>query len=425
MKKIILLVIGLYLIINQGCEVVPFKDFDVASYTFDPNPFPLNPKWGKQVEQHQLPTPSLSCPINSDNPTDWTSSSKYPNCTKVPVYYNSGTWCGPHANFMPVTYTGVVTWEGHSNSVWDDDDYYMGVERNDSALYTSVRDQIHIEFNSDETVDNWDDTHTWWDDFHHNAVDDNDEHAHSMIDGDSVIIIGLLGLDVPHDGFAELHPVFAMFVHLQNDNPQLSNWAFFVRNWGDEGFCGGYQENLYKQTIKINIPNAVNCITNNIWEGAENEDNLSSMGVSIQPSNGGMLLTFNLLQPEKQSWFVGDLSFKTNTSVVGIKTIINRNAFNETEKNPYTNLEEKINRLSDSSKKQLYAGIYNLIPKMKPVQVKPSILTTPTKLEDAYNKTPVQVKNTNLVRQVKDTAQLLLQAKKIEFAKKYFEQRSE
>jgi hypothetical protein len=62
---------------------------------------------------------------------------------------------------------------------------------------------------------------------------------------------------------------------------------------------------------------------------------------------------------------------------------------------------------------------------MKPVQVKPSILTTPTKLEDAYNKTPVQVKNTNLVRQVKDTAQLLLQAKKIEFAKKYFEQRSE
>jgi hypothetical protein len=33
------------------------------------------------------------------------------------------------------------------------------------------------------------------------------------------------------------------------------------------------------------------------------------MGVSVQPNGDGMLLTFTLLPPSKQSWFVGDLTF--------------------------------------------------------------------------------------------------------------------
>ena len=67
------------------------------------------------------------------------------------------------------------------------------------------------------TVDYWDDTNTWWDDFHHNYVDNNDEAAHGHIDGKFAIIVGLLGLDSQHGVHSELHPVYAMFVHVQDE----------------------------------------------------------------------------------------------------------------------------------------------------------------------------------------------------------------
>jgi hypothetical protein len=35
----------------------------------------------------------------------------------------------------------------------------------------------------------------------------------------------------------------------------------------------------------------------------------SPLGVTVQPSDDGMLLPFDLLPAEKQSWFVGDLTF--------------------------------------------------------------------------------------------------------------------
>ena len=73
MKKLfLLLTIAGFLLLCHGCDVTPFKDFDVGTNTFDPNPFPLNPKWGKQIEHNTLPSPAQSCPIesDSDNPDD-------------------------------------------------------------------------------------------------------------------------------------------------------------------------------------------------------------------------------------------------------------------------------------------------------------------------------------------------------------------
>jgi hypothetical protein len=90
---------------------------------------------------------------------------------------------------MPITYQGQVAWEGHSNSVYDDDDYYGMITRPDRAIYTTARNYIHWEFNSEETVDNWDETSTWWNLFHHNAVDNNDNDAKAHMDNDQAIII--------------------------------------------------------------------------------------------------------------------------------------------------------------------------------------------------------------------------------------------
>src|SRR5262249_8363069 len=151
---------------------------------------------------------------------------------------NSSVGCFGHWNWFPVEYDGAtVTWGGHSNSFYDDDDYYMEVKRGDRSLETSTRDGLHIEFDSDQTVDYWDDTNTWWDDFQHNYVDQGDQAASGRIDGKDAIVIGLLGLDSQHDVHSELNPVYAMFVHVQDD-PADDRWAFFVKNWGNEGYCG-------------------------------------------------------------------------------------------------------------------------------------------------------------------------------------------
>jgi hypothetical protein len=446
MKRLfLLLTIPGLLLLSYGCVVGPFKDFDVGTNTFDANVFPLNPKWGQQIEHNTLPNPAISCPIesDSDNPDDWTKSPQYPNCTSYPVTFNGGLFCGPHVNFMPVTYEGIVTWDDHSSSLLDDD-YTLNVARNDAALYSTANNRVHIEFNSDETVDNWDDTHTWWDNFHHNAVDhvsiinskpihDGNAHAAAMIDGSSVIVTGLLNLDALHRGKTELHPVYAMFVHLKGNDLLKSSGAFFARNWGDEGFCGSDQQNLYtrEQKIKVKIPNAVSYISSNIWHGAQNEDDLSPMNVTIEPSGNGMLLTFTLLSPEKQSWFAGDIKFTTRppvstegASIATPAAVRNRNNTHDNDMSPNPDLEARISRLPESSRKELYEQLRNLVPRKKPVQVQPTIITEPKNLDETYHKSPVIViDDRGLVRPKADSAGKLNQQNKIEFVKKYLADR--
>jgi hypothetical protein len=55
--------------------------------------------------------------------------------------------------------------------------------------------------------------------------------------GAFAIVTGLVGLDCEHDCGSELHPVWALAMNVQ---PSADDdlWVFFVRNWGNEGFCG-------------------------------------------------------------------------------------------------------------------------------------------------------------------------------------------
>jgi len=423
----------------RGPRHIPLKDFDVGTSTFDVNGFPLNPKWGAQIEHNLIPDPKVSCPVesDSDNPDDWTNSPQYPLCTTVPVTFNGGIWCGPHVNFMPVTYEGIVRWDDHS-SAFLDDDYTLNVTRDDAALYSAAGSQVHIEFNSDETVDNWDDTHTWWDNFHHNAVDQSKAQASAMIDGKSVIVIGLLNLDTLHGaqgaGKTELHPVYAMFVPYVKSNEIeafKSSWAFFVRNWGDQGFCGSDDQGLYSREMKVFIPYAESLTSNNVWYGAQNDDQLSAMKVSIQPYGGGMLLTFILLPPEKQSWFVGDLTFRIRPVIAGDArtpapaTGRNQNTTNDDNDEKadpaFQALQARIDRLPESSKKELNTQLRNLIPKKKSFPVKVTLISEPAKVEERHLRSPVKViPSPHLVRATGNVATAILnRQKRIEFVKKY------
>lgn len=428
-KKLFVFTLGIMCLVASGCQPRHFKDFDVGSLTFDPNVFPLNPKWGKQIEQNTLPNPAQSCPIesDSDNPDDWTKSSQFPNCMTDPPTFNGALFCGPHVNLVPVAYEGTVKWDDHSSSLLDDD-YTLNVFRDDQALYSTAASDVHIEFDSDETVDNWDDTHTWWDNFHHNAVDDSKAAASAMIDGSFVKVIGLLNLDALHRGKTELHPVYSMFVKVKGADSTQSSWAFFVRNWGDQGFCGDDDQPLStrQQLIKVLIPNVAGLTSNNIWEGAQNDDNLSPMSVTVQPSGNDVLLIFNLLSPGKQSWFVGDISFVARQPVVignpasggTIPSALQPEG--DPDKGPDAELQARIDRLPKAEKDRLYAQMKNLIPRKKAFQVKPVLMTEQAKLEEESHKSPVRVAiKRELDRPLNPSTAKVNRQKRVEFAKKY------
>jgi hypothetical protein len=61
--------------------------------------------------------------------------------------------------------------------------------------------------------------------------------------GRTAVVTGLLGIDSVHEGWTELHPVYAMAMRVPNsqvrrpEDPNTESWAYFVRNWGNEGFC--------------------------------------------------------------------------------------------------------------------------------------------------------------------------------------------
>jgi hypothetical protein len=175
-------------------------------------------------------------------------------------------------------------------------------------------------------VDQWDNTDSWWKKFK-KGVDDGQANP-MTINGGFAIVIGLLGLDTytgpGHEGkhgTTELHPVYAMFVRTElNHRSRTHKWAFFVRNLGNEGYCGANDMKLPSpgdgrghRVIKVQISDAARVSARNAWNGARGDAStaeLREMTMIEQPNDRGMELTFILLVPEKQSWIVGDITFE-------------------------------------------------------------------------------------------------------------------
>src|SRR5207248_377252 len=145
---------------------------------------------------------------------------------------------------------------------FDDDDYEIDIFRDDDhALYTGRRGLlgrgpgIEIEFDSDETVDNYDDS-PWWHKFHHH-VDNPDEgpgFAGSEINGSKAIIIAPADLDGSHGYSPELHPAY-LFMARYFPIAGEEHWVFFARNWGKKGYCADLHHNLRTQDMYALISN--------------------------------------------------------------------------------------------------------------------------------------------------------------------------
>jgi hypothetical protein len=286
---------------------------------WDDNNFLRNPVWRwAKAENGQIPDLCGFCPCDSDQPADW---NRMLTCTTQSVFSDSSFWCGYHMNWFPVEYEGFLEWGGKS-PWYDDEDYFLAIHRdrgsiNDHALETTARPGVHIEFDSRETVDHFDDTNTWWDGFHHNSVDNSDDAARQAINDKFAMVIGLLGIDSQHDAHSEIHPVYGMFVKLPGSQANQDRWGFFVRNFGNEGFCGT-DDPIPNNQILVRIPGLSSIAAlnrgvlagENVWQFSDNDiDQCADTQWSHEATpDGGLLLTFNLSDPGKKCGFVGDLT---------------------------------------------------------------------------------------------------------------------
>jgi hypothetical protein len=220
--------------------------FDLVWDSVDPNDIPLNPRWGAQASGHeQFPNPATDCPHGFGPPcTNQGTSVDTPENFNAALCATEGNDIHGHVNWMPATYTGSISWVDHQDwTQLGDDDYNMLLDTPGNAGVTAGNGskQLELEYDSDETIDHF--STSWWSAFH-SAVDNSKAAAGALVDRHQAIVTGLAGLDCEHSCHTELHPVWAMAIHLRDD-PTDDQWAIFVRNWGNEGFCSREQHDLY------------------------------------------------------------------------------------------------------------------------------------------------------------------------------------
>jgi hypothetical protein len=158
---------------------------------------------------------------------------------------------------------------------------------------------------------NWEKLGGWWGKFSRMK---NIAQCRELNGGSYAYITGMLGLDCEHEAGSEIHPVYSILIHLE-DNPDADKWAFFVRNFGDEGECGREQVQLHGK--KPNEPILLLIPKENLKEFKLTEYNvfapkncMKNMHWNYQKVDEGVLFSFQLDHPDSQSCFVGDLTFK-------------------------------------------------------------------------------------------------------------------
>lgn len=253
----------------------------------------------------------------------------------------SDTFVG-HVNWFPVTVEGKAGWGDHG----EDDDYTFTfpdeqcdrASGNLSGNRLSVNDRcnLHVEFDSDETIDQF--KHEEWGALR-DAVDAwtdakgellfckllppaqspcsssritqaeemfaTRKQAVTTLFNGHTILTGMFGLDGEHDLKAELHPLYAMATRRENreNGPDDEAWLMFVRNRGDEGFCSSQLWDAGFEDYTFRLPWRVGTTSVDVnWSKThfDGTDGTSGPTVAVIPPAGlpgrraGVYVTFHL-----------------------------------------------------------------------------------------------------------------------------------
>jgi len=347
----------------------------IPVHGFDDNLFPLNPEWAYTIECAGATSPSSTCrtgppPPDANRlchlfvgqaPDLGTDPNHYLGprpCSRQPVSVDgpggpktAAHWACPrgrepyasfhgHINWEPATYEGTLEWDSHSNP-GTDDDYSLNLLTDGGAGATAAAPAgVHIEFDSDETIDHFD-GNPWWKQFHHDVDESESLIADGLqslvgvlpderdVNGHRAVVTGEAGLDTAHDPALELHPVYAMAIQTNRKAAVAGGtdkWALFARSWGNEGFCSHEKHPLPKPgplTVRIPWQNGATGVLAGIQADPARQVQITKYDLSsdISPSGQmtsrvlpgeGVLLTFDLSQPastEPRYWGTVDLKW--------------------------------------------------------------------------------------------------------------------
>jgi hypothetical protein len=314
----------------------PADPLDLRWGGVDMNGVPVNPHWAWQEAANltaALPTDlgKFGCYLVYHDTTFG------PPCTTQGPTFDMATTCGfgdgplgGHVNWGAATYQGRIRWKDKSTP-WSDDDYNFQLFPLTDAyaptlagLTVANNGRVGLEFDSDETVDHW--NSPWWSTFHE-AVDADVALANALggqptwprtsklVLDKFAIVTGLFGIDAAHTPATESHPVWLMAIDIgaQQGGPDDDYWAFFARNWGDEGWCGSQDHTVtFNQNVaSILIP----------WRPGASDVSVDFKDTSIYGKNSGeswasyqpgygVLLTEHLQDPAFHGWLEGEIHLK-------------------------------------------------------------------------------------------------------------------
>jgi len=309
--------------------------WDLEFPQFDDNGMPLNPNWHSNVAKAGFPDPGAcrwpwqdggakNCTIQITN-TDYDVNAGYSFWNPIKVQecascsvcqsFSTNEGFGGHANWTAATYTGTVFWESKAAPGLDDE-YSVNLVTPNAAGATAARpDGVHVEFDSDETIDTLTN-----DDFQipfflqfRSAVDSGDSQAHDFLDGKDMIASGLIGVDFAHTPGGESHPAWSVAIHA-NQDPADDTWAFFVRNWGDEGYCSesqhyiSYLDGIYMLRIPWPAGATSGFVNGNTI--SKTDSGITMDDPIFDPATRTVIMTFrNLPDPTKHGLIGGELHF--------------------------------------------------------------------------------------------------------------------
>jgi hypothetical protein len=311
----------------------------------DDNGLPLNPNWLFTLQHPVTPAPPGSppslpfnqqglqphfrpiCKAAFSEPKLWqyevNKAVLAQICTSMPVTFDANPqglicpgdpWPG-HVNFAIATYQGQLAW-GDFSGIWPNDyDWSFdlipprGQGLAGTGDDTTPTNTIHMEFDYREV----DLAHMpFWKDL----VDEADLGIPSSnirsffsppgTNGRDAVVISQIGLDAVHGGNTEGHPVFAMAVLLSenaiSERPTLvqQKWAFFLRNFGDEGECSKQTwrwDTLGEFSIPLQWPDGATSVNLDGAEVVPWQDQAPQMDVQTSTIGGNHFTLIRAQQP--------------------------------------------------------------------------------------------------------------------------------
>jgi hypothetical protein len=224
--------------------------YDIRWDSYDKNGLPVDIHWVND------PSPSAPALCNGFPRSSGGFSTGTPPCVELPstlsgdyartfphtavcsFLQDNSKWRG-HINWQPrVSYSqGNLRW--NSFAEWPEDrDYTLEFTPiSGGGLLRDNHGALHIEFSAAETIDHF--PSPWWSNFR-NLVRRRSRNPSpaNILNHQFAVVSGVFGVDTQHGFVAEVHPVFALAIDVSpNRNDASEHWVFFVRNWGNEGYC--------------------------------------------------------------------------------------------------------------------------------------------------------------------------------------------